>query len=514
MKLRKLFAGVAAAATLLGGMAFGATTANAADTASITLSDKTVKGTVYTAYKIGSYDTASAKVENDKLASVGVTTDQAWKTDAENVLGTTVTNTPEYKGYGDPLAYVAGTTGYYTNTPGMLPNASATMESFVQGLTGRLDGKTAVDPSQTVANDNDVVFSGLDEGLYLIVSKTDTEPVTDAGSPLAIVGTRVTVDGTAYTKLGANDQTLGEAVVKPSTPQKPSKSASDPNPYVGATITYTLEGTVPAKANSFKFVDTLSVGLTVKLDTLKVNVQGETDPLANTEYTVDPASGDFNTSAAKPSFTIALNDATKYQGKHIVVKYDALVNEKADVDGTDNDVRFDNSNQTATTTITPKLNTVTFTKKGVDADASALKGVVFQIVADANNATPLPDGTVTEATSGDNGVVTFSGLPNGTYTITEKTPADGYLTTALPSFTVTVENGKVTNVTPTGVGAGLVTFENGYANIVVKNVKKITQLPLTGAAGTALFTVVAVLLAGVAATVFAKSRSTKRAPNA
>ncbi|MDU4201945.1 MAG: hypothetical protein E7H84_09205, partial [Bifidobacterium breve] len=105
MKLRKLFAGVAAAATLLGGMAFGATAANAADTASITLSGKTVKGTVYTAYKIGSYDTASAKVENDKLASVGVTTDQAWKTDAENVLGSTVTNTPEYKGYGDPLAY-------------------------------------------------------------------------------------------------------------------------------------------------------------------------------------------------------------------------------------------------------------------------------------------------------------------------------------------------------------------------------------------------------------------------
>ncbi|MCC2711501.1 hypothetical protein LK479_19185, partial [Erysipelatoclostridium ramosum] len=72
------------------------------------------------------------------------------------------------------------------------------------------------------------------------------------------------------------------------------------------------------------------------------------------------------------------------------------------------------------------------------------------------------------------------------------------LTTALPSFTVTVEIGKVTNVTPTGAGAGLVTFENGYANAVVKNVKKITQLPLTGAAGTMLFTVVAVLLAGVA----------------
>ena len=49
------------------------------------------------------------------------------------------------------------------------------------------------------------------------------------------------------------------------------------------------------------------------------------------------------------------------------------------------------------------------------------------------------------------------------------------------------------------------------ADKTVLNVKSITQLPLTGAAGTALFTVVAVLLAGVAATVFAKSRSTKRA---
>lgn len=37
-----------------------------------------------------------------------------------------------------------------------------------------------------------------------------------------------------------------------------------------------------------------------------------------------------------------------------------------------------------------------------------------------------------------------------------------------------------------------------------------TQLPLTGAAGTILFSAVAVLLAAAGVTVFLKSRSTKR----
>ena len=42
----------------------------------------------------------------------------------------------------------------------------------------------------------------------------------------------------------------------------------------------------------------------------------------------------------------------------------------------------------------------------------------------------------------------------------------------------------------------------------------ITQLPLTGAAGTMLFSVIGLLIAGAAVTVFVKSRSTKRALNA
>ena len=43
--------------------------------------------------------------------------------------------------------------------------------------------------------------------------------------------------------------------------------------------------------------------------------------------------------------------------------------------------------------------------------------------------------------------------------------------------------------------------------ITVKNVKSITQLPLTGAVGTVLFTIVALLLAGAGAAVALKSRN-------
>lgn len=57
MKLRKLFAGVAAAATLLGGMAFGATTANAAE-ANISSTTITVNATDANQFYTKPVDTA------------------------------------------------------------------------------------------------------------------------------------------------------------------------------------------------------------------------------------------------------------------------------------------------------------------------------------------------------------------------------------------------------------------------------------------------------------------------
>ena len=89
----------------------------------------------------------------------------------------------------------------------------------------------------------------------------------------------------------------------------------------------------------------------------------------------------------------------------------------------------------------------------------------------------------------------------------------GYNGTFVGKFTITTGATADAAATFAGKDAWNLSKDN-KGTFQVTNVKNITQLPLTGAAGTMLFTVVAVLLAGVAATVFAKSRFTKRALDA
>lgn len=70
MKLRKLFAGAAAAATLLGGMAFGATTANAAE-ANISSTTITVNATDANQFYTKPVDTADLQANLRMFKYVG-----------------------------------------------------------------------------------------------------------------------------------------------------------------------------------------------------------------------------------------------------------------------------------------------------------------------------------------------------------------------------------------------------------------------------------------------------------
>ena len=105
------------------------------------------------------------------------------------------------------------------------------------------------------------------------------------------------------------------------------------------------------------------------------------------------------------------------------------------------------------------------------------------------------------------GLVQLKGLAAGTYTVEETAAPTGYAQNFKVTFDVTIaQDGKVTfmqdalkQVTPSSNGTV-------NATATVKNVKSITQLPLTGAAGTTLFTVVALLVAGAGVTVAVKSR--------
>ncbi|MBT1170976.1 SpaA isopeptide-forming pilin-related protein [Bifidobacterium sp. SO4] len=124
-------------------------------------------------------------------------------------------------------------------------------------------------------------------------------------------------------------------------------------------------------------------------------------------------------------------------------------------------------------------------------------------------------------TSDQNGHVDFGTLPAGTYYVYESkmpTVADNsgkqYLTDFRAVLKVEVtagESGKSGTFTITDLNDhGLLTGDatNGYK---YRNITSIVHLPLTGAAGTALFAVVAVLLAAGAGVTFVRSRSVKRA---
>lgn len=113
------------------------------------------------------------------------------------------------------------------------------------------------------------------------------------------------------------------------------------------------------------------------------------------------------------------------------------------------------------------------------------------------------------ATSGA-GELNLGGLKKGTYTVEEIAAPEGYYQSALPSYTVVIgetKNGSsvLTSVTYAYSGSdvadgGLVSASADSKNLAtVMNVKSIVELPLTGAAGIALFVVLGILLCSGAA---------------
>ena len=129
----------------------------------------------------------------------------------------------------------------------------------------------------------------------------------------------------------------------------------------------------------------------------------------------------------------------------------------------------------------------------------------------------IPSDTDKVVTSNDQGVVTFEGLADGVYEVTEtKAPTD-FAQSFAAKFKVTIKNGKATNFDGTDIYGLAPDVANPSANAdsyKVKNVRNITELPKTGAAGIALFGVIALLLAGAGTAVYMQSRRTRHALHA
>lgn len=519
MKMRKLFAGIAAAATLLGGMALGAVSAQADDAATTPLLqvNNAQEGHTYTPYRFATF-------ENAGNGTVEVSTVEAWK-DAVTAAADTANGNDsipaEYKN--NPAAYVATF------------NAEQIREFATElAKTNPLptaDGAGLTVTAEQAGTAQPVAVSG--EGWYLV-----TDTFTKSGETTATTGTpavvATTVNGLTDLTIVAdkvtgqgNITTVGQFNAKNENPlTPPAKTAKVGNVdvngktvNVGDTVDFTVSAAVPASAGNydvypFTITDTASKGLKVaETNTFKVQVDGR--DVDSSLYAVTQT----GSAAVGTTTTITFASAKSLAGKTIVVSYTGTVTKDAltDLGGSVNNKAMITTNGGASGEGKTESKTYgfQFKKIGVDNDANALAGAQFVIkkkdgkflkqdteskawssVDDQTNATVF--------TSGADGLVQFKGLAAGDYTVMETNAPNGYAQNFKVTFDVSIaENGAVTFKQDL---LHQVTLPTDDQIATVKNVKSITQLPLTGAAGTTLFIVVALLLAGAGVTVVVKSR--------
>ena len=526
MKMRKLFAGIAAAATLLGGMALGATSAQAddamvTDNATFTFTAETEEQLTHAnlaAYKIGDY----VQYGSDQSVAYGVVTNSANKAAVDSALKAAGVDTADPKVYHLAAALNAGTLDVSDSRPWDKNAAgeASTTRAFANALEKEklANGTTVKFAAMSgSAEDGYSATVTLPAGIYVFIdSAAATDSVTKA-IPMIVASGTVNTEKKVLT-----DPIQGANTVNMKNTNNPGKTkeVNNTSAAIGDTLTYTLTGTIANPApTEFKFTDKPGKGLTIKAGTFKFYVNGE-------EISAETAASDFTVPTAdvtggdNASFNVTVNNPSKYAGKTIKVTFQAVINDEADAE---NGVVNKLDNYGTDVEAPTKFTGFNFTK--VDPDDKGIKDVTFQVkdgdttlyfvkqgdgsykkAASANT-----QGATTDVTTGTNGQLSFTGLDKTkTYTVTEtKRASDAYLD-IMPSFTVSFneENGSaVLAKTTTSDPWGLV---NTTAK-TVKNVKSITQLPLTGAAGTMLFTVVALLVAGAGVTIAIKSRQNAEA---
>lgn len=514
MKMRKLFAGIAAAATLLGGMALGAVSAQADGTtttvntsATFTFTAETAEQLTkanLTAYKIGDY----VQYGSGENIAYGVVTNSNNKTAVDSALKAAGVDTTDSKVDHLAAALNAGTLDVSAARPWASPEKTRKFANALESgntLTGGTQVTFAAAPTGSVESGYSATVN-LPAGIYVFIdSAVATGSVTKAIPMIVASGT--VKDGVLTDPVnGAN--TVNMKNTKNSVKTKEVNKASA---AIGDTLTYTLTGTIANPApTEFKFTDKPGKGLTIKAGTFKFYA-------GNVEISANEAATDFTvpdsdvTGGENASFDVIVNNPSKYAGKTIKVTFDAMVNDKASVtDGVVN--KLDNYG----TDVEAKTKFVGFDFTKVDPDGKGIGNVTFQ-VKDGDTAlyfvkqddgsykkaaSAATSGATTNVKTDASGKLTFTGLDaTKTYTVTETERASNDYLDIKPSFTVSFNNNAAV-LTATSDPWGLV----DTTAKTVKNVKSITQLPLTGAAGTTLFTVVALLVAGAGVTVAVKSR--------
>ena len=547
MKLTKITAMVAAIATAAG---LGAVAASSASAQVLTEGVKTITlnatsadqltGHTFKVVKVASYDVYGTAPNQ----SVTLKTEDALKTDIADYL--------KYTGNGDPLAWAQQQDNAKLDQSTTSPWLG---DGTTRNLADKLASKATEANTPTFGRDNrSATFTLTSPGLWLIVDQAATGKSSKAlpilaGTPLTINNNKVYSNG----QIDMKNQTMSVG-----------KTVTDQTVAAGQDASYKITTTVPnyvgykVKGYQFtvsdKFAD--DAPLSYKAGSLIVKI-GDQALTQGTDYTVtgfDPTSKTFTIDLsayikAQGFGTSATVDDSKFTndklvGKTVTVEYKATVTGSTGNNGAANTpiVKYPNdptNNEHKQEVPGTPVKVFNFDYTLVKKDkttGTVLEGAKFAIKnangkylaytlnADGDgkwstlDAKPDADATSGVFTTGEDGKVKFSALDEGKYTIEEIAPPTGYVNVGV-SFNFTIK----ANLTGTGADQtanptytidtdsassdhwGLVS-NGSTAEVVVENVKSITQLPLTGGAGTVLFTVVAALLIGAGVTVGVRSR--------
>ena len=349
----------------------------------------------------------------------------------------------------------------------------------------------------TSTGTNAATASGLPNGYYYITTSTGTVVTIDSTNPNANVQDKNTIPTVDKTITGASDIT---------------DSGKKALAQIGTDVEYTAVVTVGKGSKNLVFHDKMDDGLTFKGNSnVTVSVTPPTGGSAptGTWYTIKatPDSGDTLTISFVDGIaegtvitivykaTINANALTKLENDAKVTYGDGYTTteSKTEVYNAEiNVIKYDGKNTEATTDDT-NLTGAGFKIKNADNKWYKLEGTVVSWVdnqADGTEVTtaiktvanPTFDSTAEESDTNpktiEKAVASFTGLPNGAYTIVETTVPSGFNKAADQTITIASGNYTLANLS--------------QSTDVLNN--QGTVLPSTGGIGTTIFYVVGSIL--------------------
>lgn len=323
--------------------------------------------------------------------------------------------------------------------------------------------------------------------------------------------------GDNTTVVAVTDPTTGEPVIDPNTGEQKvvallsnDDSNSDGSYGVGDTITYDIDVTIPSYPDEVQkpqLTVTADIPSTITFSGLQDNVKVI---IGNNEYTVNAngeimkgsdkiadarmldSSGNATTNPANADKVQVVFDTDKVEGD-VTIEFSGVLNSNPEVGSPSNVTTVEvtyvpDPYKDETKTVSLDFGITTY---GLKIDVNTPQGAGSGFITNVNAATSLAttfdvtntttNETIQVTTDASTGIGTYAGIAGGTYTVTQRSAISGYK--LLGTRTITIPT--------TG------NMENDY---YVLNLELETTgvLPSTGGIGTLLFSIIGILVIGMA----------------